>query len=284
MHNETPHPQTGMQRLEEALASAEEATHDLGYLALLLAACHYPDLPVETYLDRLDSLAARARSRLGKGRTPARVITAINGIMFEEEGFTGNTEDYYDPRNSFLHEVLDRRTGIPISLSAVYVSIARRLGQPIVGVGMPLHFIVKYVGASEEIYIDPFHGGKILTVQECQERVERAMGAPVNFQPSFLDATPTRTILYRMLNNLKQTFVRQQEYVRAGLVVEQMLVVRPDAATEVRDRGLLYLREGLLQRALEWLARYLRENPEAPDAERIRQQIQAIQEHRARRN
>jgi len=280
---DSPDSQECLRRLAEAL-TADESALDPGYLGLLIAARYYPNLDVAAYVARLDALATKAKAHLGRGRAPARVIAAINKTLFEEEGFFGNVEDYYDPRNSFLNEVLDRKTGIPITLSIVYLSVARRLNQPIVGVGLPLHFIVKYVDAEGDIYIDPFHGGQILTMAGCRERVERAYGAPVHFREAYLEAVPTRLILYRMLNNLKYLYLRHQDYPRAGMVIEQMLVVQPDQIQEVRDRGLALLEEGLWSQAVTYLARYLRENPDASDAELVRRKIQSAYENLARRN
>jgi regulator of sirC expression with transglutaminase-like and TPR domain len=275
------HP--GLQRLQEAL-SAEDGDLDPAQLALLVASRYYPDLDMQGCLDRLDDMAARARTRLGRARAPARVIAAINGILFEEEGFVGNVEDYYDPRNSFLNEVLERKTGIPISLSVVYLAVAHRLRQPVVGVGLPLHFIVKYVGAKGDIYIDPFQCGRVLTKAECQAQVERAYGAPVHFQDSYLDAVPTRLLLYRMLNNLKYVFLRRQDFQHAGQIVDQMLIVQPDQADDVRDRGLIYFQEQDWMQAIHYLTRYLQENPEASDADSIGQRLQEAHESRARLN
>lgn len=270
-------------RLAEALAG-EKSALDPGLLALLMAARHSPGLEIELYCARLDDLAARAKTRLMRARAPARVLATINDVLFEEEGFYGNVEDYYDPRNSLLNAVMDSKAGIPISLSVLYLSIARRLHQPIVGVGLPLHFIVKYVGEDGDIYLDPFHRGRTLTVAECQATVERAYGAPIHFQESYLDAVPPDMILYRMLNNLKQCFLRREDYHRAGLAVEQMLIVRPDQAEEIRDRGLLLLHERHWNQAAAFLTRYLRENPDAADADIVRDRLQSAYERRARLN
>lgn len=275
--------QQPLQRLADALC-AEDGDLDPGHLALLLAACHCPGLDIQPYLARLDDLAARARARLGRGRAPERVIAAINETLFEEEGFIGNTEDYYDPRNSFLNDVLDRKTGIPITLSVVYLSVAHRLDQPIFGVGLPLHFIVKYVSPKGDILIDPFHRGDLLTLDACRERIERAYGGPVTFRESYLDVVPVRMILYRMLNNLKFIYLRQGDLLRVGQVLDEMLVVRPDSLGDIRDRGLVLLEERQWTAAIRYLSRYLEENPGAPDANLVRERVRVAQEQRARRN
>jgi regulator of sirC expression with transglutaminase-like and TPR domain len=261
-----------------------EAAVDLGAAALAIAAAHYFRLDRAAYLERLDALAAGARRRIGRKRRAEQVIAALNAFLFEEQGFRGNLESYYDPSNSFLNEVLDRRVGLPITLSVLYLALSYRLGLPVYGVGMPLHFIVKYIEKDRETYIDPFYGGEILTPEGCHKRIERIVNQPVAFDPSYLHATPKRLILYRLLNNLKQVYLRREEPNRAGRVVEQMLVVAPDSHTDVRDRGLLYLQENALSSGAAWLTRYLERVPDAPDADRIRQAIESAYIRRARLN
>jgi regulator of sirC expression with transglutaminase-like and TPR domain len=270
-------------RLAEALADQSQ-NPDPAYLGLLMASPFYPNLDIDGYLRRVDELAARVKTRLGRGRAPLRVIEAINGVLFGEEGFAGNVADYYDPRNSFLNEVLDRRTGIPISLSAVYLAVARRLSQPVVGVGLPMHFIVKYQSPKGDLYVDPFYQGAVLTIEDCRERVERAYGAPVQFQDSYLNTAPTRMMLYRMLNNLKYIYLKRKDFQRAGMAVEQMLIVTPGQPEGLRDRGLLYFQEQTWGKAAHFLARYLRGNPDTEDAESVGERLRQAHERLARRN
>ncbi|HZO88516.1 MAG TPA: transglutaminase-like domain-containing protein [Chthonomonadaceae bacterium] len=251
----------------------DEAALDLGRAALAIAAAHYVDFDMAGYLARLDALAKEARQRIGRTRRPLRVVSALNAFLFDELGFHGNREDYYNPANSFLNEVLDRRTGLPITLSVLYLALAHRLRLPLYGVGMPLHFIVKYIAPGQEIFIDPFYGGEMLTPEDCRARIEQIAGQPIVFDPACLNATPKRRILYRLLNNLKQIYLRREEPGRAGRVVEQMLIVAPDSHADVRDRGLLFLQENALSRGVEWLTRYLERAPEAPDAAWVRSAI-----------
>ncbi len=283
----SPEPSPGGSDPRNLLAQilqGEEAQIDLGAAALAIAAGHYVQLDQAAYLKRLDSLAEEARQRIGRTRRVERVIAVLNTLLFEEQGFRGNTETYYDPANSFLNEVMDRRVGLPITLSVLYLAITHRLNLPVYGVGMPLHFLVKYVGRGREIYIDPFYGGRILTPEGCRERIERIVKQPVVFDPAYLNATPKRLILYRLLNNLKQVYLRREEPGRAGRVIEQMLIVAPDSHADVRDRGLLFLQENALSSGVAWLTRYLELVPEAPDAERIRRAIRSAYAQRARLN
>ena len=135
-------------------------------------------------------------------QSPHDNIANLNRLLFEEEKFTGNEEDYDDPRNSYLNDVLDRKAGIPITLALVYQEVARRCGLPVVGVGFPGHFLAKYLAASEEILLDPYHGGAILTLQDCEEKLKAQFGEETEFRPSFLAVSPPKQTLTRMLNNL----------------------------------------------------------------------------------
>ncbi len=255
--------------LADAIA-ASGPSPDLGYLALVIAARHYADLNLPLYTARLNGLADRASGYLGSTRSPGRCIDAVNRALFEDEGFYGNVDAYYEPRNSFLNEVLDRGAGIPITLSILYLAIARRLELPMEGVGLPLHFIVKYAAPGGDIFVDPFNRGQVLTRHECQELVESAQGAPVHLEEMHLAALPARDILFRMLNNLKFIYLRAGDLGRAATVVEQMLVVRPDHNEQVRDRGLIALKQRRWKPATHLLERYLHRAPTAPDAERVR--------------
>jgi regulator of sirC expression with transglutaminase-like and TPR domain len=276
--------QPGFERLASALDHPQEQA-DIGLLALLVAACHYPSLSIETYLQRLDEYAQRVRSQMNRlQHSPLQVMHAINQILFVEEGFRGNEEDYYNPANSFLNEVMETKRGIPISLSVLYLATAHRLHAPVFGVSLPMHFVVKYVCESGEIYLDPFYRGKPVTLEECRQRLALAYGAPVEIEPAYLHAASNRQILFRMLNNLKLVYLQTEEYERAGKVVEQMLIVRPDLVEGVRDRGLIYLQQRHWTKAIEWLQSYLKERGEAQDAPIVRKRLEQAIEIRARSN
>jgi regulator of sirC expression with transglutaminase-like and TPR domain len=266
-----------------ALAGPEDQI-DLGRAALAIALAHDPEIDFDACLRRLDALAAEVRRAIGRRRRPDRVVEAFRRTLIEGHEFRGNVDDYYNPGNSLLSYVVEHRSGIPITLSILYLAIAHRLNVPLYGVGMPLHFIVKYVGSGREIFIDPFHGGAILTPRQCQERVEQLMGRPMDFDPAYLAATPKRLILYRLLNNLKQLYLSRGDVGPAGIVIEQMLVVKPEFHDEIRDRGFLLLEERAFTRAAEWLRHYLDCKPDAADGDAVRRAIARAYDCRARLN
>jgi regulator of sirC expression with transglutaminase-like and TPR domain len=248
-----------------------DAEIPLDEAALCIAAERYPGLNVGAYLARLDLLADGARCGVERASTDAQRVAALNRYLFREEGFGGNHEDYDDPRNSFLNEVLDRRTGIPISLTVVYVEVARRLRMPVRGVGFPGHFLAKYV-ARPEILIDPFHG-HVIGEAECAARLRALAGDDVSFDRRLLDPTSKREILARMLRNLKLRYVATGELERALACSERIVLLRPDAADELRDRGLLFLRLECFQPALADLERYVDLDPRDPAAPAIRERL-----------
>ena len=244
--------------------------------ALLIALEAYPDLDVSTYLRRLDGMAEAVSVRLGLELEPRRIVSYINACLFDEQGFRGNRRDYYDTRNSFLNEVLDRKVGIPITLSIIYLDIGRRVGLPINGVGMPGHFIVQYSARPEPFQIDPFHDGKILSEQDCADRVSQIYGRDLPWRESYLHPVSDLHILARMLNNLKAIYVRKGAHELALGAVERLILLQPGVPSEVRDRGLLRAQLGQLRAALEDLNTYLEASPEAPDAPAMRRHVAAL--------
>ncbi len=235
------------------------------------------------YLALLDDIAESARPWIDSAAQYGRWSDGLSRFLFSELGFRGNVERYDDPRNSFLNDVLERKLGLPITLSVLYIELARRCQRTAEGVGLPGHFIVRALEAEGEVLLDPFNGGVRLTVAECQERVREQYGASVPFRPHYLDATSKRAILARMLRNLKSVHLRQSDPLRALRAVETLLVVEPDVPTEIRDRGLLRLRLGDLRGALEDLSRYLLSNPERDEAEplaNLRARVQDVWERR----
>ena len=251
---------------------------DLAETALLIAQEEYPDLDRGRYLGILHHLAMEAKRRIGDEAEPYGIVNALSEYLFDEEGFRGNEDNYYDPRNSFLNEVLDRRLGIPITLSLVYMEVGHRLALPIVGVGMPGHFLVKYLAPGEEIIIDPFHRGIILNEEDCTDLLTRISGRPISFQRLYLASLSKREILTRMLNNLKGIYLARQDYRRALGVVKRLLLINPQDLGEILLRGLSRYRLDDLAGALADLEAYLARAPDAADSDAIRDHVEALRQ------
>lgn len=260
-----------------ALVGRPQGDFRLAEGALLIAQEEYPHLSVASYLDRIDAMAERLKDQLGFELDPMRIVAQINTYLFDQQGFCGNLENYYDPCNSFLNDVLDRRLGIPITLSVLYIEIGRLVGLPVGGVGMPGHFVVQYTAQPEPFWIDPFGRGEVLKREDCMTRLQQIYGERLPWQDTFLQRVSDHDILQRMLNNLKFIYWRQGDYRRALHVVECLLLLRPDFPAEVRDRGLLQYQLGQLHDALHDLQRYLELFHEAPDAPVITRHIAALQ-------
>ena len=245
---------------------------DLARSALLIAAEEYPGLDVAHYLARLDELARRVAPRLREARSASERVAALNRFLFEEQGFAGNRERYEDPRNSFLNDVLDRCAGIPITLSLVYIEVARRAGVDADGIGFPGHFLVKH-GGGDAIVIDPFWG-TVLTREECQERLAAVLGAGARLDPALhLRAATPREILVRLLGNLKWIYLRMADHGRALACCERILLVVPDAPLELRDRGLVYERLECFGAAAADLERFLELAPDDESAPAVRERL-----------
>ena len=272
------------QELFAAQLERDEADIDLGRAALLFARVEYPDLDVDGYLCRFDAMAADLRPRVSPTEEPGRVVQTLAEYLFRELGFSPNEADYYDARNSYLNDVLDRRTGIPISLSAIYLELGKRLGLPFEGVGLPGHFLVRLAHPFLPVLVDPFGQGKLVTEDECRARLRSLYGDRVELTPSMLRAVGPKSILFRMLANLKGVYARQEEYARAVRTIGLMLLVDPAAVGEYRDRGLLRFRAGDLKHAGLDLEHYLELLPEAPDANAIREQLALIDRLHTMRN
>ena len=255
-----------------------DAQINLAASALYIAQEEYPDLEVAAYLNALDVMAAEVEERLPVERYPLRMLQSLNQYFYDDLGYTGNTSDYYDPRNSFLNDVIDRRTGIPITLSLVYLEVARRLDFPMVGVNMPGHFLIRPEFQDAGIFVDTFNRGEILFEQDCEERLAQIYGRPVQLQPRFTEAVSSRQLLTRMLTNLKFIYLNRKDLSRALAAVERILLLFPDAPMELRDRGLLYYQLGYLSKASQDLEIYLAMLPNAADADAIRRLLEQIRD------
>lgn len=286
-----------------AFAAHPDAQLDLAQGALMMADVAYPNLNISRYQRRLDALAEVVREALGTTAARLRqphwlrqrvlathVLDTMRETLAEREGLTGNTADYYDPRNTFLHETLDRGVGMPITLSVIYLEVARRLRIPLRGVGLPSHFMVKWPLPRDEggdIYLDAFHRGQLLDAGECRRFVLELMsasGIPPYFDPRWTAPLGSRAILTRMLNNLKVIYLHRGETRLALEVVERLVLLRPDMPEELRDRGLLRLALGEVLFAVADIAAYAERAPAAPEVGRLRRRIAELREVRASLN
>jgi regulator of sirC expression with transglutaminase-like and TPR domain len=258
------------------LIRTPEPDLDLARGALCIARIEHPDLIPEHALKQLDELAARSGAAgLGDG---LRGLHRLREFLFAEEGFRGNAEDYYDPRNSCLNDVLERRLGIPITLALVTMEVGARVGLQIQGIGLPGHFVVGAQLDADSVLLDPFHGGAVLTMDGAQKVVTRALGRPVKLtEASFLPCS-RRQFLARMLGNLKAIYVSRRQWDKALEAIECLLAVDPDAADHLRDRGSVLVKLGQFHRGLGDWERYLRDHPESADAEAVRQQLRRVRE------
>ena len=266
-----------------ALAGTADA-RSLAEGALWIAAEAYPGLDVPHWLGRLDALGRRAAERVTPDMAVDHAAAAISRFLFEEEGFQGNTADYYDPRNSFLNDVLDRRLGIPISLSVVYMAVASRAGLDAAGVGLPGHFVVRVERRGHHRLLDPFHGGRLLDRAACEALVAELRPGAGPLDPRWLSPVSTRQILVRMLNNLKGVYATLGDWARALAASERILLLVPDALEELRDRGMLHARLGQAPAAVRDWEAYLQRAPEARDAAVVRDRLRALRQALASRN
>ena len=266
-----------------AIVLREDHQINLAEAALLIAAEEYPRLDVDLYLDRLDYFADLTRKQVADPQSATDMITALNATLFEHLGFHGNQESYYDPRNSYLNEVIDRRTGIPITLTVVYIEVARRIGFSVKGVGLPFHFIAKHEAEGGDLFIDPFNAGGLLGSAGCDELVTRMSGGKLELRPEHLEPVTNKQILTRMLSNLLGIY-SATDHRRALAVIDRILLINPLSASYVRDRGLLLGSVGDRTSAIAELERYLELAPNAPDVESIREQIKSIRQSQARLN
>ena len=258
------------------IAALDEEAFPLDRAALVLALEEYPNLDVQTYLRRLDTFAARAQVLLGEERTAINVIESINEVLFVQEGLRGNDEDYYDPRNCYVNEVLDRKLGIPISLSVIYMAVAKRIDFPIKGIGFPGHFLMKHSANDRDIVVDAFNLGRIMTSNDCQELLDKTYNGTVSMNPSLLQPMEKRTILTRMLYNLKGIYTQKEQYQKALSAIDRILMLNPGIPSELRDRGLLYMQTSLFAKALADLETYLAHAAAPEDSSYIKNHIKML--------
>jgi regulator of sirC expression with transglutaminase-like and TPR domain len=225
----------------------------------------YPDFDEDHYRQKIDEYARRADLRVGGVVGAHSVIHGLNHYLFEEEGFQGNSSDYYNPANSFLNDVLDTRQGIPITLSILYIAVGRRLGLNVRGVSFPGHFLVRFESEDGVFFIDPYHKGKILTEEECRDRLKEMYGNDLPYHEAFLAPAGHREVLLRMLTNLKLIAFMQRDYPMALKILNRILLFKPEGTFEWKERGLVEYQLECFGPALKDLETYLQKQPDDPD-------------------
>ena len=238
------------------IAQLPDEEIDLARTALLISAIEDPLLDIENQLELLDSLAAAAARRLGDGGSPLYCVNVLSEYLFEEVGFQGNDEDYYDPRNSFLDEVMRRRVGIPITLSLVYIEVGKRLGVPIVGVGMPGHFLIRHRDEAG-LVIDPFEKGIVLSEEECIQKFRQVVPPRIPWDVKHLEPIDNREFIARMLRNLKGIYWDRKDFDRALPMADRLVALQPEVIQERRDRGLVHYQLQNYPEALDDLQAYV---------------------------
>ena len=254
-------------------ADRPEEQIDLGRAALTIALPEYPNLDISEYLSRVDRFAVEVMNRSGADADVLRSIAALNFVLFSEHRFRGNRDDYYDPKNSFLNQVIERKTGIPITLSVLYMEVAERVGLRLDGVGFPGHFMVKTSRADNEIVIDPFNGGEIKSRDDLDAMLQQMYGGKLDFRAEFLAPVSKKQILRRMLTNLKAIYAKANDLVKTLAALDRLLILDPGSAEDTRDRGVIYSRLECFGQAKDDFERYLQLAPDAEDAAAVREQL-----------
>jgi len=283
-----------MSELEQfsELLSRDDDKIDLARACLRIAQDAYPGLDVEGYIGEIERFSKRLRARIAPQAAPEERVVALNEFLYDDLGFSGNADNYYDPRNSYLNEVIDRRTGIPITLSILYMEIGRRIDLELQGVSFPGHFLVRLRVRGGMLVLDPFSGGAPQSEDELRERLKRVIprgatgGVPVADLPleQFLEPAGNRQILARVLRNLKGVYRETDKPERLLEVLNRMIIVAPDAAAERRDRGMVYQRLECWRPALKDLADYLEREPDAADLDEVRAKMMELSARCARLN
>jgi len=235
----------------------------------------YPELNVSKYIEKINEMGNSLKIKIGEVKNPTYLISILNEYLFDELGFHGAEEDYYDPVNSFLNVVLDKKTGIPITLSILYSEVAKHIGLDLRIVGFPGHVIVKY---KKEMILDPFYRGRLLTIEDLEKILNRNFGEDVEFVPEYLNSATAEQLLTRLLRNLKNAYTQSYAYDNAMKCTDMILGMRPESPEEIRDKGILEERLLRYDKALPLLNKYLELEPEADDADFILELIKSVRE------
>jgi len=274
-------------RLEHFAEIVARDQFNLAEASFMLAQDIYPGIDIAAYLGQLDDIAEAIRKRIAGDAFAEQKVIALNYYLFNEMRFSGNVEDYYDPRNSYLNEVMERRIGIPISLSILYMEVGKRLGLNLKGISFPGHFLVKLAVRRGQLVLDPFIAGEAQSEADLRQRLAQVLpsGRAEKAQlDQYLEPATSRQIIARVLRNLKNIYMRTGKLEQALAVMQRMLLVMPESAEELRDRGLVYHQLECFRPALSDLQNYLRRKPEAPDVAEIHGRIVELKQAAARLN
>lgn len=267
----------------ERLMTKPEERVSLAEAALHIAEEEYPGLDIAEYVNLLDSWARELKKK--RSRAPDHVqIARLNEWLFGHLNFSGNTENYSDPRNSFLNEVIDRRTGIPITLSVIYLELAWRLGLDAAGIGLSSHFMVRVMVEGRPLYIDAFHQGNLLTVEGMKDLLDEMSEGTIEFHQRYLSAMSKRQILSKMLRNLKGIYLEQKNFPKILKVIDKLIILNPDVPEEIRDRGIVYYQMQGFKKALSDFEVFLSMAPESQDSDVIQQYMDILREYNSRLN
>ena len=262
--------------VSEWISFSKNPRHNLIEKSLKLAQIlEYPDLNISKYIEKINKIGNSLKLKIDNIKNPTYLISMLNEHIFEKYGFNGDDEDYYDPRNNFLNAVIDKKTGIPITLSIIYSEIAKYIDLDLRIIGFPGHVIVKH---GEELILDPFYRGRLLTIKDLEEILYRNFGDDVEFIPEYLNTATTDQILTRLLRNLKNAYTQSYAYDKAMRCTDMILGIRPESPEEIRDKGILEERLLHYNEALPLLNKYLELEPEAEDADFILELIKSVRE------
>jgi regulator of sirC expression with transglutaminase-like and TPR domain len=262
----------------ETLVRRPEPMLDLARAALLVAAESDPNMDVDAHLSRFDQWADELRARLQPDWNNLQKLARLRTFVFEDLGFRGDRKDYFSPSNSLLHEVLERRRGIPLTLAIVMMELGWRVGIPFEGVGFPGHFLVRLAGEPGDLLLDPYTRGMSVHEDDCRRMLQETTGGRVEYDARLLASVGKRQMLVRLLHNLKAAYLRAGDDEQALAAVDRILILEPDDMEQVRDRGLLLFRKRQYSRALECLNRYLEAATAADDRASIEQHARALRQ------
>jgi regulator of sirC expression with transglutaminase-like and TPR domain len=266
------HPALARQRFRE-IAGRPEPLLDLVEASLVISVEENPRVDIDHYLEQVSLWSGAVRGRLEGSTEIERIVETINRLLFDEEGFHGEDDDYYDPRSALLNEALDRHAGLPITLSILYIEISRRMGIVAAGISLPGRFLVKLSGDFGDIYVDPFDGGRVLTTVELQKILDEMYGGGVRLREHHLRSFSRREILARELAQLKAAYLAQHDLLRAAASVDRLLILDERDPYEIRDRAAIAVQMHAYTQAIDFFERYLELKPQAEDGSRVREQI-----------